>query len=398
MPARDDRPSLWRRLLALPNLVALAVALTAFAVAVSVWDSNMGAGVAAILAALTGTAVWLVWWFVTKPAGLREALRGSRRLGTVPDVPGTPAPTLVDPWSEPSAAYRSIVSDLEAHTSGQVVLVTSPAPGQGTTTVAMNLAVSATQAGRRVFLIDGDTAGRGLSRYMGSGPIPGLTDLVAGEVPLREAARMWQLDGRTLMPVMPAGTEREDAPQLIAGGGLAAAIDRVTERADLIIIDSPPVLWNGTSGPLAAHADGSVLVLTERAQADDVEQSRAKLDAAGAPVLGYVVNRSKGAPLGPRPWLGALARMAVLSLILVLGFGMYTGTRLWASWNGVQRGELDTAGARGTVTELPDVEVDAVADSEITAEEYEENVISVPAFDGPYRSFLIIGGDEVAGA
>lgn len=398
MPVSQDRPPWWRRLIALPNLAALAVAFVAFVVAVSFWDTNVGAAISAIAAALLGTAVWLLWWRVSKPAGLPEALRGSRRLGTVPDVPGTPAPTLVDPWSEPSSAYRSIVSDLEAHTNGQIVLVTSPAPGQGTTTVAMNIAVAATQAGRRVFLIDGDTAGRGLSRYMGSGPVPGLTDLAAGDVPLREAARMWQLDASTLMPVMPAGSERDDAPQLIAGSDLAAAISRVTERADLVLIDSPPVLWNGTSGPLAAHADGSVLVLTERTQPDAVEQSRVKLDAAGAPVLGYVVNRSKGAPLGPRPWLGALARLATLFLLLVLGFSMYTGTRLWASWNGVERGQLDTAAARNTITELPAVDIDAVADDEISAEEYESNIISIPAFDGPYRSFLIIGGDEVAGA
>jgi LCP family protein required for cell wall assembly len=398
MPAVPDRPPLWRRLTALPNPVALVVAVALFVVGITVFDTNLGALISATVAAVAGASVWLVWAMLTRPVDLRDAVRGWRRLGTVPDVPGTPAPTLIDPWSEPSLAYRSIVSDLEAHTNGQVVLVTSPAPGQGTTTVTMNLAVSATQAGRRVFLIDGDIAGRGLSRYMGSGSVPGLTDLAAGDVSLGDAARMWQLDARTSMPVMPAGSDREDAPQLFAGSGLANAIDRVTERADLVLIDSPPVLWNGTSGPLAAHADGSVLVLTERAQVDAVERSKAKLEAAGAPVLGYVVNRSKGAPLGHRPWLGAIGRMVGLFLVLVLGFGIYTGTRVWASWSGVERGELDTARAREAITQLPVVDIDAVADDEISSEDYESNIISVPAFDGPYRSFLIIGGDEVAGA
>lgn len=397
MPA-PERPALWRRLLALPNVGALLVAAAVFVFGISIWDTNLGVLIAAAAAGLAGALTWFGWVLMSRPVDLGDALRGWRRLGTVPDVPGTPAPTLVDPWSEPAAAYRSIVGDLEAHTKGQVVLVTSSAPGHGTTTVAMNLAVSATQAGRRVLLIDGDTAGRGLSRYMGTGPVPGLTELAAGEASLREAARMWQLDGRTLLPVMPAGSDRADAPQLIAGPALASVIEQVTERADLVLIDSPPVLWNGTSGPLAAHADGSVLVLTERAQIEAVERTKAKLAEAGAPMLGYVVNRSKGAPLTRRPWLGALARGAALFLALVVAFSLYTGTRVWASWAGVQRGELDTAGARESITQLPIVDIDAVDDDEISQEDHERNTISLPAFDGPYRSFLIIGGDEVAGA
>ena len=391
------RVSWSRRVFTLPNLGALAAATAVFTLALRTWDSNRGAVLSALIAAAIGGVAWVATSRATRGPTLDRALLGTRQLGSVPDVPGTPAPTILEPGSRSAAMYREIVADLEANTTGQIVMVTAPSPGQGSTTVALNLAVAATQAGRRVLLIDGDPAGRGISRFMGTGRVPGLTELAAGETDLKEAARMWQLDDHTMLPVLPAGAARSDAPELLAGPSIAAALDTVSEQADLVLVDASPITWDGTAGPLAAHADGTVLVVTAAAQPDTVATTTRALEDAGAPLLGFVVNKSDGAPLKPKLVAPFLGRVAVLFVLLALGFSGYTGTRLWASWQGVERGELDTAAAR-TVEPLPDVTVDEVEDEEITVEEFEENVTSAPAFDGPYQSVLLIGGDEVAGA
>lgn len=406
MPEPTERTRWWRRVFTMPNVAAVFVSIAAFVVGLMVLDTNTGALIAAIGAAALGAGAWLIVWSVKHPPDLAEALEGLRRLGTIPDVPGTPAPTVVDPTSEPAHAYQDVFTDLEAHTTGQVVLVTTAGPGQGATTVAMNLAVTATQAGRRVFLIDADTAGRGLSRYLGTGPAPGLTDLAGGSATLDVASRLWRLDGDSLLPVLPSGSPLGAQATLVdESGGVADMIDRVSERADLVLIDSPPALWEGASDVLAAHADGSVLVLTETAQPEAVLRSRSKLTNAGAPVLGYVVNRSKGGRLAPRPWLGALARFAILAVLLSVGLGMYTGGRLWASWQGVERERIDTAAARAEVAANPrptdsssEDDDGVVVDDEVSQEEVEENAFAPPALEGPYRSVLLIGSDEIAGA
>ena len=128
---RPPRVPWWKRVLALPNVAALAFAIVAFAAGLRVWDSNRGAVLAALIASVIGGVTWVVVRRLTRGPTLAGALEGTRHLGSVPEVPDTPAPTILDPTSSPALAYRDVVEDLEANTHGQVVMVTAPAPGQG---------------------------------------------------------------------------------------------------------------------------------------------------------------------------------------------------------------------------------------------------------------------------
>ena len=380
-----------RRVFTPANLVSVAVGLGVFAAIVRLRDTNRGLVAAGLVGAAATGLVWWLWWHFKPTSDLHRTLP-EPHLGTIPNLRSVPAPTLTDPDGEAATAFHQAVDALEASTTGQVVLVASPSPGQGTTTVAMNLAISATQAGRRVVLIDGDLTTRGLSRFMHTGPTPGLAELAAGEANLGEASRMWNLEGTSRLPVVPAGAPGRSEATL-RSGAVADAVDVLTERADLVIIDSPPILWNGTSRPLAAHADGTVMVVSANADHHAVMKARTVLEDVGAPLLGYVVNRSGASKRTRQPWVRAIKRaMATFLVVMVVAIG-WNAIQLWRSWQSVEREGFEPAAAANL---LPLPPGGILAPSQLTPE-LTTAVTSPPADDAQAQAFLIIGSDLTYG-
>ena len=387
-PITDPTRPWWQRLFALPNVVSIALGITAFVIALNAWDSTRGALWASLIGAVVTGLTWWVWRHLTKPAPITDILT-SPRVGTIPEHKQGPTPVLTDPDSVAAMAYYSAAERLEASTTGQVLLVASPSPGQGATTVAMNLAISATRAGRRVLLMDGDTATRKLSRFGRTGPSPGLTELARGTATLDAASRLWQIDDVTRMPVIPAGSITSEPATALEGPALADAIDRVTEKADLVLIDSAPILWNDSSRPLAAHADGTVLVLSEGTEAAAVVATRDRFAAAGAPIVGYIVNRFGSRVRPRRPAIRLLKRSVATFIIVFSALAAWNGLQLWDTWRNVERDELDTAAANallplpvGGIIKPPDVDEETAA--VVTAE---------PSSDEVFTSFLVVGSD-----
>jgi LCP family protein required for cell wall assembly len=223
---------------------------------------------------------------------------------------------------------------------------------------------------------------------------------------MSEAARMWELEDGTRFPMLPSGDTLADAEGL-SGILVADALDAVSERADLIIIDVPPVLWSNATPELGAHADGTILVVADSADPATVTRAIEDLAIAGAPVLGYVRNRSTGThTLAPVRWRRAAMR-GIITTALLLGFlAVYTGAQLLYSWNRVQTEALDTSAVitspGGSQTDDPDNGQDPTADANgVELEAGAEAPAELPATTAPeqaYETFLLIGGDEVSGA
>ncbi len=394
MPAHRNRSRL-RRIFAPGNVLSVTAGTIVFVLGVVGWPTNRGAFVSAIVAAVVSGAVWLVWWRTSSPPRL-DRLISADELGSIPTDDSSPAPIIADPTSGSADSYRRTLSALESRTHGQVLLVTSPSPGQGATTVAINLAAAATQAGRRVLLVDGDPARGGVSRFLGTGPEPGLTDLAAG-AELGDVARLWEVGPNAILPVIPAGSPTDDPAEALANPRLGEMIERVGERADLVLVDSPPVLWNGASGPLATHADGTLLVVSEHAPRDGVAATAERLDAAGAPVLGYVVNRADmRSRFWRHPLVRATKRMIGAFIVIVTLYAAFTGAQLLRSWQDVDRGVLNVDEAQSLLP-LPEVGPDLIEGDGGTNEELAGFVVGTPA-TGETQAFLVIGGDQVAGA
>ena len=390
----DDRAR-HRRIFNVPNLVAFVAGGGAFFFLAGQWNSNAGGVAAAIVSGATAAAIWLGWIRAFRMSRIDGALIAPT-IGAIPTGEGLPTPTLTEPGSASAAAYRIVAEQLQTVTDGRVLLVSSAAPGHGASTVALNIAISATQAGRRVVLVDGDLTGSGLSRFGHSGTTPGLTDLARGNADLADVSRMWALSPTTTLPFIPPGSPGPDDAEWLRGSVVAEAVDLITEYADLLLIDVPPLNWNGTSASLAAHADGCVLVVTERGDPDAVIGTSDRLAEVGSPVVAQVVNRAGIDRVHPSPpWRRMIKRGIATAIVSFVLFAAWNGYQVWDSWQSVERDAFDIAAAE-SILPLPagGIVPDVVTDGEIP-QETQSVVTAPPQQEETFStSFLVVGSDE----
>lgn len=387
----------YKRVFSAANIISTITAIIIFTLGLTAWDSNRGV---VVLAVLAGFGAGITWWLVTRiTAGpsLESSIDGLTLLGSVPVDKSGPAPTLSDP--EAMDVYTGLLREVEGQTTGRILLVSSPGPGQGASTVALNLAVAATMSGRRAMLVDADPSPNGLGRFLSTGSSPGLSDVADGSATLSDAARMWELEDGTRFPMLPSGDALANAEGL-SGVLVADALDAVSERADLIIIDVPPVLWSDATPELGAHADGTILVVADSADPATVTNAIDDLAKAGAPVLGYVRNRSKGTHrLAPVWWRRAILHGVATAVLLLGVFSLYTTAQLWYSWNRVETETLDTSGVdSGTAAAAPIDTSDAEDSAPAAGEEPSADTPRTTAPEQAYETLLLIGGDKVSGA
>ena len=145
---------------------------------------------------------------------------------------------------------------------GNVIVVTSSHPGEGKTFNALNLALSvAMERDHHVLLIDGDIERAGLSRTLGVGRRPGLSNYLLDDR-VRPADTMFKLGGVERLRVLPSGPLRHDASELLASSRMRAFVDEMAARYPdrLVIIDSPPLLSSSSARVLAELA-GQVIII-----------------------------------------------------------------------------------------------------------------------------------------
>lgn len=352
-------------------------------------SSPLAALVSALVATALAVGLWAILWKLLGTLTSGTPVRGVN-LGRIPDFTDLgPAPTLVSPQSTATAAFESAAERLEAHTNGQILLFASPTAGTGATSTAMNIAIAASRAGRRILLVDGDGSGAGVSRFGGSGSVPGLTDLARGVATLQEAARLWRVGQSSRLPVIPAGSP-DHAGAALQTVTIADVFDRVSERADFVIVDSGPILSDPAITGLAAHADGTVLVVNERSSPTKVRQAQEQMERIGAPVVAHVVNRSrrKERTLVSR----AMARFGVMLLVLLATFSLWTGWQLFQSWNSLDQVAIDTAAARDRVADQT-ADIDEDSGETVTAD-IADSLVPVASLEGDYfETYLVVGSD-----
>jgi protein-tyrosine kinase len=150
-----------------------------------------------------------------------------------------------------------------------IVLVTSAIPGEGKTFNALNLALSiAREPDLQVLLVDGDVAQPALSGSLGLSGKPGLTDLVAD--PSLDPGSVTHPTSVERLYVLPAGSRRDNAPELLASSRMAEVMAQLSSRITpgVVLFDSPPILATNEAQVLSRYA-GQILMVV---MADATEQ------------------------------------------------------------------------------------------------------------------------------
>lgn len=225
-----------------------------------------------------------------------EARTGIPAICLVPNIPrSSKAPTdyvIENPHSAYAESLRSLFASL--HLSNvdnppKVVLMTSSVPEEGKTMTAVSLARLISRTGKKVILIDGDLRRPQVHRVLGMEAVPGLVEVLAGEVGIDAVLRRDELSGAYILP---AGSKPANPVDLFSSQHLKTLVTGLRNAADMVIIDSAPIAAVSDARILSRLADKTVYVVRwASTRREVVQMALHQLQDAGADIAGVVLSR-----------------------------------------------------------------------------------------------------------
>jgi tyrosine-protein kinase len=245
-----------------------------------------------------------------------EELTGLRLLAVVPRTAFSSA-TPGGHGDEAFHMLRSALMFFNVDHPVSTVLVSSPLKGDGKTTVATRLAIAAAQAGRDVILIDADLRRPQASTRLGVGgdavrPGHGLAGVLSGQSSLEDSLVPVETepdDGadKALLPqelqgglrVLPAGGTPPNPSELLASQRMKELLSQTAEMADMVIVDTNPLLSVSDSLPLFDAVSGVVLVARlNQTSKDALRRLQTTIAHTSAVVFGIVATDGAAGPFG----------------------------------------------------------------------------------------------------
>ena len=198
------------------------------------------------------------------------------------------------PMSAEAEALRALRTALilsRTNRPPQALLIASSLPGEGKTTLAMNLAAALAQQGLTCIL-DCDLRSSVISTVFERTSEEGLAEVLAGTIPLPQAVFATKVPD---LFVVPAGCMPEDAGHLISSNAMREMLAALRQRFDFIVIDSPPILPYADGRVLSTLVDGVVFVGRPRVTTREAMMRSLELlaEVRAAPILEVVLNAAE---------------------------------------------------------------------------------------------------------
>lgn len=200
-------------------------------------------------------------------------------------------PSQHSPISESFRALRTtLLFHLRQMSGCRKILITSPNPDEGKSTVALNLAAAFQQNRLRVLLIDADLRKPRSHGLFNVESQKGLTDVLEGEMPLKDAVH--QNAGEVGFNFISCGTRSHHPTEILGSKEMKNILSELEKNYDIILLDSPPYLPVADVAVLSEYADAILVVAryhrTDKRHLRDIKK---RFSEAGPKILGIVVNR-----------------------------------------------------------------------------------------------------------
>jgi capsular exopolysaccharide synthesis family protein len=203
--------------------------------------------------------------------------------------------TATDSSSPAAEAYRSVRTSLQfigIDHPLKVLQVTSPAQSEGKTTTLANLAIALASTGKRVVVLDCDLRRPRVHKFFGLDNDSGFTNVLVGDVPMSAAVQT--VPGQPDLFVVTSGPTPPNPAELLSSRRTEEVFTALKATADIVLVDSPPVLPVTDASVLSRLADGVLVIaaagLTTR---DNLRRAIETLEQVDAPVVGLVLNSTR---------------------------------------------------------------------------------------------------------
>jgi capsular exopolysaccharide synthesis family protein len=199
--------------------------------------------------------------------------------------------TYFNPLSPLAEAYRRLRTNVlyaQMETPLKSFLVTSANPSEGKSTTVANLAIAFAQAEKRVLLVDADMRRPTMHNFFGCTKNPGLTDLFVGNSTIEEIVNRNIVEN---LDIIFCGTTPPNPAELLGSKRMHDFIKQMSEKYDLLMFDSPPLLAVTDAAVLSTSVDGAILVASAGAtRAAAISRASEFLHGVGGKTLGVLLN------------------------------------------------------------------------------------------------------------
>lgn len=186
----------------------------------------------------------------------------------------------------------SILRNLASGKSQKLILVTSPGPAEGKTTLVQNLGIALAESGRNVLLVDADFRRPHLHRKFNLANDWGLIDLLCEDQPLSEYSpeRLGGFTGYPGLSVLPNRVTSSNVSKALYSPRLRTILETLVKRYDMVLLDAPPMLSVADTRIIAPLADALILVLRSGVtNRDDAMEAYDRIREDGLTLLGTVL-------------------------------------------------------------------------------------------------------------
>lgn len=193
-----------------------------------------------------------------------------------------------DPALEGLRRLRTALKFAMPKAANNRVMISSATPGAGKTFVSANLAAVLASTGRRVLLIDADLRRSSVAAMFGLKRRGGLSELIRGSIEFQNAVHTGVLGH---LDVMTTGSLPTDPSALLTSDAFAEVLEKASERYDVVIVDTPPMLLASETAEMAPCM-GTLLMVARAGDNElgDLSESANQLRHAGAQFQGVVLN------------------------------------------------------------------------------------------------------------
>ena len=206
-----------------------------------------------------------------------------------PDATKNPLVVQADPKSPRAESFRTLRTNVQFVMVDRrnSFVVTSSLPGEGKTTTSTNLAITLSQLGSRVLLVDADLRRPKVSEYLGIEGAVGLTDILVGRAEFDDVVQEW---GVSNLHVLPAGQVPPNPSELLGSHTMVDLLARFESDYDIVIFDSAPLLPVTDAAILARVTGGAIIVAAAgKTHKNQFQAGLKNLVNVDAPVMGVIL-------------------------------------------------------------------------------------------------------------